>query len=192
MAPSDLAEVAILHGAAFPGFFLSGLGVRPLHELYAAMAKDPTGIAIVAERDGRIAGFAAGTTAPASYYRRLIFRRWWRFALAMFPAVLRRPSLISRLAWRLRSATSSKVAIGETVLLSLAVSPEAQRHGIGRLLTQEFIDAARRRGAKQVSLTTDATGNERVERFYQSLGFSRRAAYSTPENRLIHDYVIDV
>ncbi len=192
MAASDLAEVGVLHGAAFPGFFLSGLGSRPLRELYAAMAEDPTGIAIVAESGGRIIGFAAGTTEPRSYYRRLIVRRWWRFARAILPAVLRRPSLIGRLAWRLRSATSAPVAAGETLLLSLAVSPEQQRKGIGRILLLEFLAAARKRGAKQVSLTTDAAGNERVERFYQSLGFKRRAAYSTPEKRLIHDYVIDI
>ena len=161
--------------------------------MYAGMLGDRTGITIVAEADGRVIGFAAGTTDSHSYYRRLLIRRWWRFAIVIIPALLRRPSLLKRLAWRVGSATAASTRDGEAVLLSLAVSPSDGRRGVGRLLMRAFLDAARsRNGLRRVSLTTDAADNDRVESFYQSLGFARRASYSTPENRLMHEYVIDL
>jgi GNAT superfamily N-acetyltransferase len=193
MTAADLRDVARLHAEAFPRFFLSGLGLRTLREMYAGMLADTTGITIVAETGGRVIGFAAGTTDARSYYRRLFVRRWWRFALAMIPALLRHPSLAARLLWRVRSATTASPRTGEAVLLSLAVAPPEAGRGAGRLLVRAFLDAVRSRGGlRRVSLTTDAAENDQVEAFYQSLGFTRNAAYSTPENRLMHEYVIDL
>src|SRR5450432_1648780 len=123
MTAADLRDVARLHAEAFPRFFLSGLGLRTLREMYAGMLADTTGITIVAETGGRVIGFAAGTTDARSYYRRLFVRRWWRFALAMIPALLRHPSLAARLLWRVRSAKTASPRTGEAVLLSLAVAP---------------------------------------------------------------------
>jgi ribosomal protein S18 acetylase RimI-like enzyme len=157
------------------------------------MLADRTGITIVAVEDGRVVGFAAGTTDSHSYYRRLLVRRWWRFAIAIVPAILRHPSLLKRLTWRVSSATAGAPRDGEAELLSLAVAPSAGGRGVGRVLVRAFLEAVRSRdGLRRVSLTTDAAGNDRVETFYQSLGFTRRASYSTPENRLMHEYVIDL
>ena len=193
MTAADLRDVARLHAEAFPRFFLSGLGSRTLREMYAGMLADRTGITIVAETDGRVIGFAAGTTDAHSYYRRLFVRRWWRFAIAMIPALLRHPSLVARLLWRVRAATSGSGRAGEAALLSLAVDPAAGGRGVGRLLVRAFLDAVRSGdGLRRVSLTTDAAENDRVEAFYKSLGFTLHASYSTPENRLMHEYVIDL
>ncbi len=192
MGGADLDSVASLHLAAFPHFFLTSLGQRALRELYAGMLDDTAGITLIAEADGRMLGFAAGTIDSRWYYRRLLVRRWWRFVRAIALQALRRPSLLFRLGWRVRSATTSAPRPGEAVLLSVAVSPSQQGRGAGRALVAGFIAAAREKNARSVSLTTDAVDNQRVQQFYQSLGFHRRAEYATPEHRLIHEYVIDL
>ena len=83
MNDADVGDVASLHLDAFPNFFLSRLGPRALRELYSGMLADPTGIAIVAQKDQRIVGFTAGTTDSRSFYRRLFLQRWRRFARAI-------------------------------------------------------------------------------------------------------------
>ena len=75
-------------------------------------------------------------------------------------------------------------------LMSIAVSPEVQGKGIGRALALAFLREAARRGVKEVDLTTDATGNEAVNRFYEGLGFVCEKEYTTPERRLMKEYVI--
>jgi hypothetical protein len=48
--------------------------------------------------------------------------------------------------------------------------------------------AARRVPA--VCLTTDCSSNERVNRFYQQLGFRLGRTYVTPEGRAMNEYVM--
>jgi len=43
---------------------------------------------------------------------------------------------------------------------------------------------------RTVCLTTDHSNNERVNRFYQRLGFSLGRAYVTPEGRAMNEYVM--
>jgi len=55
-----------------------------------------------------------------------------------------------------------------------------------------FLEEAKRRGCVRVSLTTDRENNDRVNRFYQTLGFAIGRQYETPEGRKMNEYWIDV
>jgi ribosomal-protein-alanine N-acetyltransferase len=59
---------------------------------------------------------------------------------------------------------------GEAELLLLAVAPDHQHRGVGRLLLQEFVEQARRSGAGRVHLEV-RDGNPAVE-MYQRAGFA--------------------
>lgn len=62
---------------------------------------------------------------------------------------------------------------------SLAVAPTARRRGIGGLLMRRFLDEAKRRGSRRVTLEV-AEANERARPFFATLGFKpvrRLAAY---------------
>jgi hypothetical protein len=50
-----------VHLQSFPHFFLTFLGSAFLAQLYSGIIADPSGIALVAEKDGQIVGFVAGT-----------------------------------------------------------------------------------------------------------------------------------
>ena len=76
--------------------------------------------------------------------------------------------------------------------MSIAVSPPMQGSGIGKALLRTFLQEARRRGLKQVNLTTDRLGNDAANRFYQQLGFTRSRTYVTPEGREMQEYLIDL
>jgi hypothetical protein len=48
-----------------------------------------------------------------------------------------------------------------------------------------------RRGLVGCYLTTDADGNEAVNKFYQNLGWRVESSYVTPQGRRMHRYVYD-
>jgi ribosomal-protein-alanine N-acetyltransferase len=67
---------------------------------------------------------------------------------------------------------------GDSELLLLAVSPRAQKQGIGRLLLSEFIEASKRCGADRIHLEV-RDDNSAIE-LYRSKGFmpaGRRRKY---------------
>lgn len=189
MSPLDVRDVVRIHLTSFEGFFLSFLGPAFLRELYRAIIADPNGIAFVAENDARAVGFVAGTTDADGFYKRVARARWLRFGLAAVPAFLRRPSILPRLA-RALYAPPSASREPSALLMSIAVLPVAQGSGCGAALTTEFTNAARTRGARAVTLTTDRVANDAVNSFYVRRGFSLCGTFTTPEGREMNEYVM--
>jgi|WetSurMetagenome_2_1015567.scaffolds.fasta_scaffold01171_6 ribosomal protein S18 acetylase RimI-like enzyme len=192
MAPADVPAVVQVHLDSFPGFFLTFLGPAFLRELYVATLADSSGISFVAEDGEGICGFVAGTAQPAGFYRRLLRRRWWRFALAAVLPVLKRPSIITRLLGAFSMPEQATQQEGRGTLMSIAVLPEAQGNGIGQALVWAFLGAADQRGLRQVDLTTDRDDNETANRFYQNLGFVCERTFVTPEGRAMNEYVVSL
>jgi ribosomal protein S18 acetylase RimI-like enzyme len=189
MQRADVAAVTRTHVAAFPNFFLTFLGAPFLRQLYRGIVDDGSGISYVAELDGKIIGFVAGTDTPARFYSRLLEKRLIHFALASIWPILRRPTILGRL---LRAFTKGKeapaAATARSELMSLAVLPTVRGGGAGRQLVEAFMVEAKRRGAALVFLTTDARDNDSVNRFYENLRFRRTRQFSTPEGRLMYEY----
>lgn len=191
MVAHDTPAVVSIHLAAFPDFFLTFLGPRFLRLLYSEAVACGE-IALVAEVSGRPVGFVVGSARPGGFYGQLIRRRLVAFALAALPAVARRPGIVLRVARALRRPTEGRKPKGTATLMSLGVDPAAQGLGAGRALVQAFLDAAGRRGASKVDLTTDQSGNERTNKFYEALGFRVARTIVTPERRVLNEYEIDL
>lgn len=188
----EVPEIVDVHLASFPGFFLTFLGAAFLRELYAATLADSSGIGFVAEDGEDICGFITGTAQPSGFYRRLLQRRWWRFALAAAFPVLRRPSIIRRLLRAFSMPEQATQQNGRGTLMSIAVLPEVQGKGIGKVLVHTFLQEAAQRGLCQVDLTTDRDHNDAANHFYQTLGFTCERTFTTPEGRAMNEYVIDL
>ena len=188
MRRDDVAAVVSVHLRAFPEFFLSVLGGRFLRELYVGILLDPSGLAFVAEVDGTVAGFVAGTTEPAGFYRRLLRRRGWRFAWASTGALLRNPRILPRLVRAVGQPANARREQATALLMSIATDPRRAGTGVGSALVRSFLDAARHRERSVVELTTDRRDNARVNSFYQRLGFSLSRVIVTPEGREMNEY----
>lgn len=187
----DVSHVVAVHLSSFPGFFLSFLGCRFLSLFYSGICTAQEGIAFVYLNDaGLPAGFVAGTSNPGGFYSRLLKRDWLKFALASIVPVLKKPSVI----WRVARAVShpSDNPIGDDVagLFSIGVLPELQGTGAGKKLVQAFLDEAKQRGCIRVFLTTDRDNNDAVNAFYSKLGFVLERQYVTPEGRRMNEYWI--
>ncbi len=188
-----LKQAVEVHLKAFPGFFLSFLGPRFLTEFYRSFIEDDAGIGFVAldTSSENVVGVVVGPLIPAGYFKRLLKRKWWAFCLASMSAVLKKPSVIKRLfrAVFYRGDTPANVE-GLALLSSIAVSPDVQAKGLGSSLVRAFMDQVKRRGGRGVFLTTDAEGNDKVNRFYEKIGFSLESSYATPEGRKMNRYVL--
>lgn len=191
MTEVDVPRAVQIHVAAFPGFFLSFLGPRFL-QLFYGEAVALGEIVMVASLDGAVVGLVMGSRSPGRFFKAMLRRRLLGFALASAPAVLRRPSVALRVARALLKPGQAARVEGTATLMSIAVGPEAQGYGAGKALVLAFIEAAARRGAVKVDLTTDKVDNERTNSFYRSLGFHVAREIVTPEERILNEYELDL
>jgi ribosomal protein S18 acetylase RimI-like enzyme len=192
MTKRDIPAVVQVHQQSFVGFFLTFLGPTFLCELYTAVLIDPSGICFIVERQGNVIGFVIGTEQSVGLYRRLLYQRWWRFAVAAVRPLLSRPAILLRLL-RAFSAHAAATQVNKRgTLMSIAVLPDRQYSGVGKMLVKAFLQEAAHRGLYQVDLTTDRDHNEAANRFYQKLGFVCTRSFTTPEGRVMNEYVIDL
>ena len=192
----DVDEIVAVHQAAFETFFLTSLGPRFLGYLYRGYLAHPSGIVLVGldpVHEGRIAGFVAGTTDPATFYGWLRRSHGLKMALAAAPALARRPIAVGRRlvsAIRYRGQPPQRVA-GAALLASLAVDPRIAGQGRGSSLVQAFVERAREAGRSLTYCSTDAADNDRVLTFYARLGFREVERFRQSGGRemaiLIHD-----
>jgi ribosomal protein S18 acetylase RimI-like enzyme len=189
---TDVPGIVKIHLESFPGFFLTFLGSTFLRELYIAILCDPTGIGFIAEDEKAIQGFVTGTHQPSGFYHRLLHQRWWRFGLASVLPVLRNPKIIPRLLGAFSRREQIDIHENCALLMSIAVDPEFQGQGIGKLLIDAFLNEAKNRGVSQVNLTTDKVDNDAVNAFYKRVGFWLNSSFITPEGREMNEYIIDL
>ena len=186
---SSLLDAMVeLHLRSFQGFFLTSMGSPFLRLLYAGFIADADGICLVAEEAGQLVGFAAGTTRPDNFFRRLFLRKGLLFACASIPGLLRNPRLairkcIGAIAYR---GERPGGLVGAALLSSLAVDSARGRRGIGRELVEAFVGEASARGMDSVYLTTDADDNDSVNLFYGKCGFVRLDRFERPGNRTMN------
>lgn len=190
MRQDDLPEVITVHLQSFPDFFLTFLGPKFLRLLYQHIMQAEDGIAFVACHYERLDGFVAGVLHQSGFYRQLAQQHQWAFARASLRAVIKKPSIIPRLWRALRRSDETRTAAADACLMSIAVRPESEGQGIGQQLVKAFCRALEQQKAPAVCLTTDHDHNERVNQFYQRLGFQLHQVFTTPEGRVMNEYVI--
>ena len=187
-------RIVDVHMKAFPNFFLTFLGPRFLKEFYKSFVYDKTGIGFVAEdtATGDVLGAIVGPFVPTGYFKRLLRKRWYAFCLASTAAVLKRPTIIKRLFRALFYRGEAPAGQQRALLSSVAVSPKAQGQGIGQALVKRWVNEVRRCGGTGCYLTTDVENNEKVNSFYQNLGWRIESTYTTPEGRMMNRYIFDL
>lgn len=188
--PADAPQLATLHAAAFPTFFLSSLGERFLSEFYCGFADDPSAVVVV-QRDlgGRPVGVAVGTVEPDRFFSRLLRRRLWGFLRAAAGAAAKNPRAIGRLVRAVVYRGDPGDAHAGALLSSICVDPALGGRGHGRRLIEAWERRAYALGARSAYLTTDAIGNARTNRFYVESGWTLSDSFATPEGRAMNRYV---
>lgn len=178
----DIDEIVRVHMRAFPDFFLTFLGPRFLRLLYGDIARDPRGQVLIAHDGRSIVGLLAGLDNEQQYFSDLRARSQRQFVVASLGALFRKPSIAGRLL-RARRREEQHASDSRPTLLSFAVDPSVQGMGIGARLLESYELELMRRGFNAYKLTTDASGNEGTQRFYEGHGIIPESTWTTPEGR---------
>lgn len=181
----DVSQVADVHSAAFPGFFLTSLGAGFLRTMYRAFISNAGGVFVVNEQSNRLNGFAVGVLKSAGKDRNLAIRFLPQFIAALIPGVLRNPVEV------LKRVAAQFFAVGEepevpknaVILRSIGVLPDAKGSGVASHLLDEFERLSRAKGATSVALTTDALDNDRAVGFYRKHGYRITQEFSQNKSR---------
>mgnify|MGYP001940191173 FL=1 len=186
----DVPAVAALHRASFPEFFLTSLGDGFLREFYAGFLHDRDAVtAILTMPSGEVAGVAVGSTRPDGFFSRLLRRRLLRLLVRSVQAMVKDMTIAPRL---LAAVTYRGEAGGEApegaLLSSICVSPDIQGEGYGTALLAAWEAAASAGGAEAAYLTTDALGNDVVQRFYERAGWTCDREYLASGKRRMKRY----
>lgn len=192
MQLEHINDVVRVHLASFHGYFLSFLGPKFLRLLYTEIIKESDHVAFVAQDESGVVGFIVGVTHQSGFYARLARERQVAFAMAALGAVIRQIKIIPRLFRALTYSRKSREAAAQALLMSIGVLPEVQQYGVGKRLVITFLNAMKEEKVNEVSLTTDRDSNEKVNNFYQKLGFKLYRTFVTPEGRWMNEYVIDL
>lgn len=189
MTSLDAGRVAGIHLSSFPGFFLTFLGYRFLKVFYQGVCKDPSGVGLVIEELGDPVAFVAGSTQPSSFYKRLIKNDWYKFLVASIRPIIQNPRIIPKLIGALNKPNETLPSEKCATLMSIAVDPDFQGRGYGKQLVIRFLEESVMNQCTQVNLTTDSLNNEPVNNFYKKVGFKLLREFSTPEGRLMNEYI---
>ena len=166
--PEDAPAIAELHEAMIGSGFLSSLGSRFLNHLYAALIEFDSEAVYVAEGDGGVVGFIAGTTDTGGFYRSFIIRRGFRAGFAVIPSLLKPRTWKS--LWETFRYGSTHPARAHSELLSMAVAPKARGGGVGRRLVENLLQEARERDIEAMSVVVGASNSAAIG-LYESCGF---------------------
>ncbi len=181
----DLPAIARIHTLAFPGSALTALGAGAVRRYYDWQLTGPHDVsALGAFYGSEMAGFCFGGVfrgAMSGFLRKnrvylawLVLTHPWLVANPLFRdrlinglKVLRRFSKSGRA--KQPNPAHKKPPFG---ILSIAVSPEFQGMGAGKVLMMESEIIAKLRGFDEMNLTVNPD-NHRAIRFYESLGWRK-------------------
>ncbi len=185
LAAHDLPSVTTIHMGAFPHSALTRLGREVVRRYYEWQLLGPHDVVALGAWQGpHLVGFCFGGTfrgATGGFVRknrvfltaRILIRPW----LAIDPMFRGRLSLGTHLL-RVRSkpgpvpTTPSDPPVRSFGILSIAVDPQCQGLGIGKLLMMEAEGVALRKGFRSMNLTVHPTNHQAIS-FYERLGWAR-------------------
>lgn len=179
---SDLQRIAELHVDAFPESVLGRLGVEAVRRSYEWQLDGPHDTtALVAEVDGRVAGFLFGGVFRGSSIGFVKREKWFLAGQVLrHPAVVRgelgrdRLALAARLLVRRWNQPTPEDPAGvprrSFGVLAIAVDPRAQGRGVGRALMDVADRRARSAGFESMHLSVHPD-NAGAVAFYRTLGW---------------------
>lgn len=183
-----IESLARLHMTAFPDFFLTKLGFPFLKTLYKGYLEDDNSGILVAEINGKLAGFIAYSNAYSDFYKILLKRHLIRFGICALFALVRHPSFFKRLLYAFKKSEQVRKNEAYVELASICVNPKVSNSGIGSRLISHLKSITDFSVFNYINLETDACENDAVNQFYIKNAFQLYRQYKTAEGRKMNEY----
>ena len=193
---ADLPDVIQAHQSAFPGFLMTMLGPRFLRTYYQTVLDYPDRIFLaILSPDNRLCGFVAGFAQPRNFYRLFDSRRR-QAMISAFLYVAIRPAIWKRVLENIQQvrARSADAQLDDEIaeLASICVDPDSAGYGFGKQLVVEFLNRAKDLAMESVILTTYALNNDRINSFYEDLGFKLSGTTNRVGGRVMNKYRYEI
>lgn len=190
----EVGKVAAMHRDIFPEYFLSHLGQSFMALFYREFVDNDQSCGYVAEYNGELIGFVAGTEQSLLFLQQLYKRNFMRLALLVMYGLLtdqvvrhniRKRSAHLRYAWRAlwksnRSEDGPPKGFSSPScsVLAIGVKPQFRRLGIAEKLLSEFSDHIHQKGVQKISLTV-LPENAGAIAFYRKCGWYQESHSAT-------------
>lgn len=184
---TDIDTIVDIHQRAFPDFFLTTLGTGFLRLFYKSVLTHPKGILLISANENGVIGFCAGTMLSAGFNSSLIKNNLFNYTIEGLKVLFTKPMALLHLYKNMSKEDSRIGDKGEYAeLLSIGVNPKTQRTGAGKSMLQALEVEVKKRGGRELSLTTDYNDNEKAIGFYHSLGYKEWYDFTTYPNRKMY------
>jgi glycosyltransferase involved in cell wall biosynthesis/ribosomal protein S18 acetylase RimI-like enzyme len=185
---SDLSAMARLHSDVLPSAFLPVLGERFLRRLFLAHMEDPGAVALVAECDGEVIGYAAGVLSTPSFRRRFLLRHGIPAGMAAAPRLLR-PGALRRI---LENASYPEMTRGfPEAEFDLVGVKRGTPPGLGVQLGREVLAGLAELGADRAKGYV-ATDNRAMTAMVRRLGFRLEGQVSLHDEKPSNIWVVEL
>jgi ribosomal protein S18 acetylase RimI-like enzyme len=188
----DFDTVAKLHQKSIATGFLSKLGLNFLKELYNAIGKQDSTKIFVAEADGNVCGFIAGTVCTHRLYKRVVFQNGYRFAFLLLKFMFD-VKMLGMLCETFYYGFKKKNNISSSIsseLLSISVDETFRGKGVGKKLVSELEFFFKNSGVKTYKVVTFSE-DRKANDFYHSCNFILNRQFVHHDN-LMNEYIKEI
>lgn len=163
----DFEEIIQLHLSAFKGLFAAELGVNLLKRFYKTILLSKDGFLFVAKDNSSIKGFICGVASDKNLFTlsfKLKFLYYFLKRIIFYP-----DSIVNLMRFIKKSFVTTDIK-SEAELLSVVVSKDCRRKGIGKKLIDSFLEFLTQKRVKSLKVFTDTRISDATN-FYETLGF---------------------
>jgi ribosomal protein S18 acetylase RimI-like enzyme len=181
----DLNSIIKIHTQAFPDHFLTKLGPLFLKQYYRDVSKNKLGILLGIFQNEILIGICAATKHSANFNKKIILQNPFMYILFALYLIVTKPRYLYRLVKNINKVSFDGNDDGNYAeLLSIAINPNIQGKGVGKLLLIALEDMLYQQSIYYLSLTTDSFNNDKALNFYiKSMGYTILYEFTAYPNR---------
>ena len=173
----DAGDVANLHIESISSGFISSLGLGFSRQLYKGICGCESAFCLVARKNDKVLGFIAGAESVGGLYKSVLLRRGLLMSVYLARFIFSART-IKKIFQTLLYPSKTAEEYPPAEVLSVAVTPQARRKGVGRALMQAAMEEFRRRGIDQLKVAV-AESNGPANRYYVKEDFQQSGVYDS-------------
>ena len=168
MEEKDAQAVSKIHSETLKIGFLSTFGEDFLKTLYEGIVQSQYGFGYVYVEDSEIVGFVSGTSDSSKLMKDVYRKKLLPLSRIIFRSTLRKPGILNNIIQSIRYPKLADHVSAE--LLSIAVTQEHRKKGVGKELVNALINHFDGLGISKFNVSVDQR-LDGADKFYKELGF---------------------